>query len=59
MKIGPLRVLGVWVLLLTMVAALAMIDTAERWVGWWILCMCIGIALVLVERFLGKKRGPH
>ena len=56
MKIGPLRVLGIWVLLIAMVVALVMIETVERWVGWWVLCVGLGVVLVLWERFVGKKR---
>ena len=56
MKIGPLRVLGVWVLLAAMVFALVKIDTADVWAAWWIPCVLVGLALVFVDAFIDRRR---
>jgi uncharacterized membrane protein len=55
MKIGLMRVLGVWVLLAAMVFALVKLDTADQWVAWWIPFVVTGVALVLVGTVLAKK----
>jgi VIT1/CCC1 family predicted Fe2+/Mn2+ transporter len=57
MKIGLMRVLGVWVLLAAMVFALVKLDTAEQWVAWWIPFVIAGVSLVLVGTVTAKVAG--